>query len=149
MRILIDADGCPVTSIAAETAFRKDIECLIFCDTSHIIEKPHAQTIVCEKGPDSADFSILNHSRKNDIIITQDYGLASMCLAKKTFPINQNGYRYTDDNIDSMLNSRYISKKARQAGIRTKGPAKRSPKQNEIFRQKLEKLISYIRALED
>ena len=57
MRILIDADGCPVREIAEETAFRENIDCLIFCDTAHIIESPHAQTIICDKGPDSVDFS--------------------------------------------------------------------------------------------
>ncbi len=148
MRILIDADGCPVTKIAEGIAFREKIPCIIFCDTAHIIKSPYAQVIICEKGLDSVDFSILNRTCENDIIITQDYGLASMCLVKKTFSINQNGLRYTNENIDSMLNSRYISRKARQAGIRTKGPAKRKPEQDEKFRRNLEKLIAYIRSIE-
>ena len=149
MRILIDADGCPVTGITEETAFRENIQCLIFCNTSHILESPYAQIIICEKGLDSVDFAILNRCRKNDIVITQDYGLASMCLVKKSFPINQNGSRYTNENIDSLLNSRYISKKARQTGIRTKGPAKRKSEQNEKFRKNLQKLISHIRNIEN
>ena len=110
MRILIDADGCPVTEIAEETAFRENIPCLIFCDTSHIFKSPYAQIIICEKGLDSVDFTILNRCRKNDIVITQDYGLASMCLVKKSFPINQNGLRYTNENIDSMLITCQVSK---------------------------------------
>ena len=149
MRILIDADGCPVTAIAVEIASAENIDCFIFCDTSHIIEYPYAQTVICDKGPDSVDFSILNHSRENDIIITQDYGLASMCLVKKTFPINQNGLRYTDKNITSMLNSRYVSQKARKAGIKTKGPSKRTPGQNEKFILNFKKLIAEIRSIEE
>lgn len=34
MRILIDADGCPVVDIATEIAHRHNIKYIIVCDTS-------------------------------------------------------------------------------------------------------------------
>lgn len=147
MKILIDADGCPVVDYAVDAASKNFIECLLFCDTSHIIEKEHSTTIICPKGPDSVDFSLLNYTQKNDIVVTQDYGLASMCLVKKAFPINQNGLLYTEENINALLMSRYISKKARLAGAKIKGPAKRKPEQNEKFKKALENLISYVKSL--
>jgi uncharacterized protein YaiI (UPF0178 family) len=38
-----------------------------------------------------------------DVAVTQDYGLAAMCLARKAFPISQDGLEYTDENIDALL----------------------------------------------
>ena len=42
----------------------------------------------------------MNAVSKYDIVITQDYGLAAMCLAKGAFVLNQNGKEFTDENID-------------------------------------------------
>lgn len=147
MKLLIDADGCPVTDIALSEALKENIACLIFCDTAHIIERENAQTIICSKGADSADFALLNYAEKNDIIVTGDYGLASLCLVKKTRPISQNGLIYTEENINSLLMSRFLSKKARQAGYKTKGPSKRKPEQDEAFKKALQKLISEVKGL--
>ena len=48
---------------------------------------------------------------------------------------------YTDENIEELLFSRYISKKMRNSGARLKGPKKRDKSQNTVFEQNLEKLI--------
>ena len=45
MKILIDADGCPVVDICIKSAKRHEIECLILCDTSHIFEREGAKTV--------------------------------------------------------------------------------------------------------
>ena len=78
---------------------------------------------------------------KGDIVVTQDYGLGAMCLSRGSKPINQNGLIYTDQNIDSLLMTRYISKKARMAGKHTKGPKKRTADQDKSFEKSLRKLI--------
>ena len=46
MKILIDADGCPVVDICIKSAKRHGIECLILCDTSHIFEREGAKTVM-------------------------------------------------------------------------------------------------------
>ncbi len=74
-------------------------------------------------------------------MVTQDYGLAAMCLARGARALNQNGLIYTSDNIDALLNSRYEAKKIRMAGGRTKGPQKRRPEQNKEFEKAIEKII--------
>lgn len=71
------------------------------------------------------------------MFVTQDYGLAAMCLAKGARAINQNGIIYSDRNMDALLFTRHVGKKARRAGFRTKGPKKRTAEQNEIFRKAL------------
>ena len=141
MKILIDADACPVTRIAVEIAKEFGLECILFCDTSHIININYATTVIVSKGNDSADFALVNKIIEGDIAITQDYGLASMCLGKKAFVINQNGLEYTNDNIVYLMESRYESHKLRRSGKHQKGPKPRNEEQDKAFISSFRKLI--------
>ena len=141
MTVFIDADGCPVVNEAVNICRKNSVECVIICDTSHEIYRDGAQTIVVEKGADSADFKLVNMVGEGDIAITQDYALAAMCLSRKCRVINQDGMEYTELNIDSLLFSRYTSKKIRAAGGRLKGPKKREAFQTENFVKKLKEMI--------
>ena len=136
MKILIDADGCPVVDITISVAKQFNMEILIMCDTSHLISRDGIKVITISKGIDSVDFALLNKVNKGDIVVTQDYGLASMVLSKGGFPINQNGLIFNNSNIDQLLLSRHISKKIRSAGGRTKGPRKRNLEDDIKFKQK-------------
>jgi uncharacterized protein YaiI (UPF0178 family) len=144
MRILIDADGCPVIDITIAEAKKRNIECLLLCDTSHVFEKPGAATLTFSKGADSVDFALVNLVLPGDLVVTQDYGLAAMCLAKNALVLSQNGMEYTMDNIDALLMERYMSKKIRNAGGRLKGPPKRTAEQNVAFRIKLTQLLDRV-----
>ncbi len=141
MKILIDADGCPVVDLSVAAAKKHGAECVIICDTSHVFDKDGARTVVVEKGADSADFKIVNMLSKGDLVVTQDYGLAAMCLARGAAVISQNGLVYNDKNIDELLFSRYVSKKVRLSGGRLKGPHKRTSEQDEKFKETVEKLL--------
>lgn len=141
MRILIDADGCPVVDIAVRVARRFSVPCHIFCDTAHVFDKEGAETHILPKGADSADFALVNFARRGDVVITQDYGLASMALSRGALCINQDGDEYTDDNIDALLLARHTAKKIRNSGGRLKGPPKRTPEQNLRFEKKLTEII--------
>lgn len=142
MKIFIDGDGCPVIDITIKIATENNLECILLSDTSHSFEKYNIKVITVSKGADSVDFALVNMVQKGDIVITQDYGLAAMCLAKQAIPINQNGIIYNNENIDSLLFTRYLSKKIRMAGGRTKGPSKRDNKNDEIFEKVLKEAIT-------
>ena len=60
MKILIDADGCPVTKSAIEIGNEFGIESIIFCDTSHQFNIESVTIITVGKGNDSADFALVN-----------------------------------------------------------------------------------------
>lgn len=141
MKVLIDADACPVVDIALKLAKEYSKECIILCDTAHFIIRDGAETVTVEKGADSVDFRLVNMVCKNDIVVTQDYGLAAMCLAKNAIPLNQNGLIFTDKNIEELLYTRFVSKKIRMAGGRTKGPKKRTKEQDIAFEKSLRLLI--------
>ena len=95
MTILIDADGCPVVDLTLQTAAKYNVPVLILCDTTHQIQRDGAQTFTFDKGADSVDFALVNRVHPGDFVITQDYGLASMCLARRARVLNQNGLEYT------------------------------------------------------
>ena len=141
MKIYIDADGCPVTDITVSLARKYNIPCTIICDTSHNIYYDNVETITVDKGADSADFRLVNLIQNGDIAVTQDYGLAAMCLSKNAVVINQDGKMYTDENISGLLEFRAVSAKIRKSGGRLKGQPKRTQEQNNHFKIKLEEII--------
>lgn len=144
MKIYIDADGCPVVKNTLKIAEKFNISCIIICDTAHRIEHDSAETIVVEKGADSVDFRLVNLIRKGDIAITQDYGLAAMCLSKRAIVLNQDGREYTNENISGLLEFRAVSKKIRQSGGRLKGMPKRIGEQDRTFEEALQNLLNQL-----
>ena len=142
MGVLIDADGCPVVDITVRLCNKYGISCLILCDTAHEIHREGAQTLVFDKGADSVDLALANRAKAGDIVITQDYGLASMCLARGARVLHQDGWEYTDYNIQALLFQRHEGRKFRAAGGRVKGPSKRTKQQDEAFEATLQQIIS-------
>ncbi len=133
MRILVDADACPVKDIIIKVAKHFNIAVMMFIDTSHVLHDNYSKVITVGQGKDSVDMALINSVEKGDVIITQDYGLAAMVLAKKANVINQNGLIYTDDNIDILLLQRHLSQKARKARKRIRSAKKRTKLDNDLF----------------
>ena len=141
MNVLIDADACPVVNIAVNLCRQHQIPCILLCDTAHEIHRDGAQTLTFDKGSDSVDFALVNRVSAGDIVITQDYGLASMCLAKNARVLHQDGWEYTISNIDALLLARHESRKYRASGGRTKGPKKRTNEQDQAFLLTFQKML--------
>ncbi|PID04910.1 MULTISPECIES: YaiI/YqxD family protein [unclassified Sporosarcina] len=142
--ILVDADGCPVINETIAIAKEYDLPCVLICDTAHEMHREGAETITVSKGADAVDFVLVNRIKKGDIVVTQDYGLAAMALAKQGLPLDQNGRWYTNDNIDQLLAARHKAQKIRRAGGRLRGPKKRTAEQNEGFIISLRELCKTI-----
>lgn len=131
MKILIDADACPVKEITVTEAKARKLEVVMVCDTSHIINDGYSKTITVDKSADSADLKLINLLEKGDLVITQDYGVAAMALSKGGLALNQNGLVYTQENIDRLLFERHLSAKVRRSGGKHKNAPKRT-KQDDI-----------------
>lgn len=144
MKVYIDADSCPVVRETEKICKKYNLPLIIFCDSSHIILSDYANVITVGTGADAVDFALVNKCQQNDIVITQDYGLAAMVLSKGCKCINQNGLIYTDDNISGLLDSRYIAKKIRNSSSKhhLKGPAKRTTADTQKFIESFEKIIN-------
>lgn len=146
MKIYVDADACPVKdsiiSIAKENQFPV-VLIKSFAHYSNASQPEGVETIYVDTGAEAADYRIMQLANSSDIIVTQDYGLASLGLAKGCTVIHHKGFLYTDNNIDQLLETRYASAMARKSGKRTKGPkaftAEDEKKFSEAFRSILEK----------
>lgn len=141
MKVLIDADACPVVDIAVKLCRQFQVSCLLLCDTAHTMHREGASTLIFDKGADSVDFSLVNRIEPGDLVITQDYGLASMCLAKNARVLHQDGWEYTQYNIQALLFQRHESRKYRASGGRIKGPHKRTKQQDAAFESAIQKLL--------
>lgn len=141
MKVFVDADACPVVDITVKLCKSSGIDCVLLCDTAHEMRREGAQTLVFDKGADSVDFALVNRVSPGDLVVTQDYGLASMCLAKRARVLHQDGWQYTEDNIGALLFQRSESKRYRASGGRIKGPSKRTRQQDQRFEMALQSLL--------
>lgn len=141
MKLWIDADACPVVNNAILIAGKHGIAVTLVCDDAHFMQRDGAQTITVSRGADSADLVLVNRLVPGDVVVTQDYGLAALCLARGATPLDQNGRVYTNDNIDSLLGMRHVAARVRRGGGRLKGPPKRTREQDEWFEKALDKVL--------
>ena len=142
MTVLVDADACPVVDRTIRLGRAHGVPVVLLCDTTHRIEREGAQTVVVSQGADSVDLALANRIGPGDVAVTQDYGLAALCLARGAAALSQNGLVYTGENIDALLLARHTARKIRGAGGRLKGPAKRTRAQDEAFECALAALLS-------
>lgn len=143
-KVLVDADACPVKNIITDVAKRYNLEVLFFIDTSHELRDDYAKVIVIQKGRDAVDLALINQTNSGDIVVTQDYGLASLALARGAKAIHHSGMIYNSNNIDRLLFERHLNSKARRAGRQIKGPPRRKAEDDLSFRASFEKLCSQL-----
>ena len=146
MRILIDGDACPVTHLAEKIAARYGVGVVFFHSTCHYSNNSNAaaEKIMVDNESQAVDMAIINKAVKGDIVVTGDFGLASLVLGKKARAISFNGMIYDEGNIERLLFERHVSGAIRRSGGRTKGPAKRTTNDNRNFEKSLIFLISQI-----
>jgi len=144
MRILVDADACPVKGIIEKVAKEMDIPVIMFIDDSHILQSDYSEIVTIGQGRDAVDLALINKSLKGDVVVTQDFGVAALTLGKKAFAISNNGLIFDDNNIDSLLQERHMSQKIRRSGGRTGQMKKRSPENDVIFEVSFRKILQKI-----
>lgn len=143
MKIFIDADGSPVKDEVVELAGRYQLEVVMVTAIEHYTNKIYpdfVRFVYVDKGPDAVDFKIVSLINEGDILVTQDYGLASLVI-NKAYVINQTGMIYDQDNINQLLWQRHISQQMRKQGLRTKQTGKYMEEQRKTFKQSMEQLI--------
>ncbi|EFM80350.1 YaiI/YqxD family protein [Enterococcus faecalis TX0855] len=144
MKIFVDGDGSPVKETVIEVAVEKALDVVIVTSVDHYSLKDYPENVsfvYVDKGADAADFKIVQLIKKGDLLITQDYGLASLVLPKGVSGFHQLGYQYTKENIDGLLEQRYFSGQIRRKGGRTKGPKPFTDQDRITFKQALIELV--------
>jgi uncharacterized protein YaiI (UPF0178 family) len=141
MQILVDADACPVKQIIVRVAKQRGIPVTMLIDTSHELNDGYSCVITVDKAADSVDYALMGLLTREDIVVTQDFGLAAMAIGKGARAINQNGIIFTNQNIDRLLMERHVGQKVRRGGGRTNGPHKRTKADDERFEAAFEQLL--------
>ena len=84
MRILVDADACPVKQIIVRLAKERNIHVTMLIDTSHQLDDGYSEVITVDKQADSVDFSLMGLLAADDVVVTQDaFEIAKTALSKK------------------------------------------------------------------
>lgn len=149
MKVLVDADSCPVRDIVEEVCRDNSTPVIMVADVAHEITSNYAQVIVVDSGQDEADLRIVNLTAKGDLVITGDYGLASLVLSRGGQALHPSGWAYNQENIESLLLQRHLARKARRAGERFGNNQKaRSEQDNTCFRLALREILDRSRSEE-
>ena len=141
MKILVDADACPVKEIIVKLAKSCRIPVTMFIDTSHVLNDGYSTVITVDKGRDSADIRLVNLISPGDIVITQDFGVAAVSLARGAKALNQNGMVYSDKNMDRLLFERALGQKIRRAGGKAGKNRKRTSEDDKNFEAALSSFL--------
>ncbi len=141
MKILVDADACPrsVLQICLEIGRKYNTPVWTVASFDHNIESDHP--VVVGDDPQEADMKILNLTEAGDVIITGDWGLAAIVLAKEAKCLSPTGKEFRQEKMEFLLEEREVKAKVRRGGGRTKGPKKRAAEDDERFAASLEKIL--------
>ena len=145
MEIFVDADASPVKKEIIEVAGEFDLPVTLVASVAHhsTAELPeNVQQIYVDSSPEAADYKIIRLADPGDLVITQDYGLASLLLGNKVYVLHHSGRQISADNIDYLLARRYYSAQARQAGMKTKGPQAFTAEDRRCFKRALNDFLS-------
>lgn len=127
MKILVDGDSCSQKAAIVKLARKHSIPVHIYKDSNHEIDDDYAEIHTVDDGSNSADLLIANKVEPNDIVVTNDAGLALLVLARHGLPISCKGVIYTNKNINKHINRRHMMssahRKSRNRTHRTNMPS--------------------------
>lgn len=143
-KILVDADACPVKDIIIKVAQEYNIAVVFIASVAHKTNNldDYAEYIWVDSSPQAVDMVIINRISPGDLVVTADYGLAGLVLAKSGRAISPRGRIYNSDNIETLLTQRHIEAKIRQGGGRTKGPKAMTIQDKNRFEFSLRKILA-------
>lgn len=122
MKIFIDGDACSLKKLKPKLTQQPGAEVVTVVSIENCSDIHHNKhnTIIVDATPQAADIEIFNRMNCGDIVVTKDYGLASLVLGKNGRAISPTGFVYTKKNIGMLLQQRYVNGVMRSAGIRRK-----------------------------
>ena len=118
--------------------------CRVCCSATrrHVFSIPGVEVFVAAAGTTARTICCCRTCRPGDVVITQDYGLAALCLARSAQALHPAGHAYTKDNIDALLTVRAESARLRRGGVRLHRTAARKPAQDHAFSVLLCRILS-------
>lgn len=135
MRVIVDADACPCGALTVLRRLEKarGFELLTVASFRH--EHSGPRHIVTGDEDQAADLAIANRAAAGDIVVTQDWGLAALVMAKGARAIVPDGRIFREDAIGFLLEERALKARYRRGGGRTRGPAPRTTADDRRFEE--------------
>ncbi|TXK84121.1 YaiI/YqxD family protein [Paenibacillus sp. N3.4] len=147
--IIVDADACPVKAEIELAGKQFGVQVVLVASFDHRMKQnPGVKVVQVDRSDQSVDLYIANQIKPGDILVTQDFGLAALGLAKGSICLTNRGQEYTDSSIDFLLERRHVSAKMRRSGKHTKGPKPFTEVDRQNFLQGLTKLLKYLQEIE-
>lgn len=143
MKIFVDADACPVVNNTIELAARETVEVIVVHNRHHemVLDYDHVTTHETGDRSDAADHYIYNNLSDDDLVVTDDLGLAAMVLGRGAEVLRFRGDRPTRDDIEMRLSMREASRRERQKSNRVSGPSEYTQADRERFINELESIL--------
>jgi uncharacterized protein YaiI (UPF0178 family) len=124
LRILVDADACPVKDEIYRVALRHKVPVTVVSNSGlRVPREPLFEQVVVSEGFDAADNWIAETSHARCIVITSDILLADRCLKAGASVISPTGKPFTLASIGSAIAVRAIMNDLRAGGDQIGGPA--------------------------
>ncbi|XXM74504.1 YaiI/YqxD family protein [Lysinibacillus sphaericus] len=143
--VFVDADACPVKQEIIRISGGFGFEVVFVASHAHRKNNPdQGRWVYVDSEKEAADLYIMNHVRTNDILVTQDIGLASLVLPKKVYVLSPRGKVYREESIVTALDYRYVAAKERRKGNYGKGPKPFTDDDRKGFSAQFEKILSKI-----
>ena len=123
IRILVDADACPVKDQIYKVAWRHEVPVTLVSNSwFRVPEHPLIEKVVVGAGFDEADDWIAERADARAVVITADILLADRCLKAGAAVIAPNGKPFTANSIGSAIATRAIMADLRSGIGQAGGP---------------------------
>ncbi|HKC02005.1 MAG TPA: YaiI/YqxD family protein [Sphingomicrobium sp.] len=142
VRILVDADACPVKDEIYKVAWRRDVSVTVVSNQRiRVPDHPLIERVVVGDAFDAADDWIESQADAHTVVITGDILLANRCLKKGASVIGHNGKPFTTASIGSAIATRAIMADLRSGAGVTGGPAPFAKADRARFLQALDEAL--------
>lgn len=142
LRVLVDADACPVKDEVYEIASRFGAELTLVSNGGMRPSRyPGARIVVVPAGADAADDWIVEAARRGDIIVTGDIPLAARGLERGALVLGHDGRAFTSKSIGAALSFRAFGQHLRETGESSGYNRPFTARDRSHFRQELDRLL--------
>lgn len=140
MRVLVDADACPVKDEVYRVAERHGAQVTIVSN-AWLRVPPGVERVVVDSGFDAADDWIAEHADARSVVVTADILLADRALKAGASVVAPSGKPFTTASIGSAIAVRAIMADLRAGGEQIGGPPPFSKADRSRFLQALDTLL--------
>lgn len=142
LRILVDADACPVKEEIYKVAFRRSVAVAVVSNMRlRIPDHPLIERVVVSDSFDAADDWIAEAAHSRSVVVTADILLADRCLKAGATVLSPTGKPFTHASIGGAIATRAIMADLRAGGDVIGGPAPFAKTDRSRFLQALDEAL--------